>query len=805
MKIFACILASAVMTALYARGGAGWIFGFVLLVPWLLALETRRSLTGALLCAWAMSVAFTAAGFAWFGAAFGQYTQLGEGKGVALLLLAAPLFQPQFLAFALVRHAAARWYGPGIASLAAAAAWVATETLVPRLLGDTLGYGLYPSRKLRQAAELGGSAGLTFALLVTNVALASALALCGAGWRAMARPLGVAALVPMLLAGYGTFVLSGDPVASGKPLRMGLVQANLADYERQRQEKGAYAVVREVLDRHFAMGYDAVTRQRAEALLWSETVYPTTFGKPKSAAGAEFDREIVDYVNASGVPLVFGTYDRDGAGEYNAAAFLQPRSGLLGTYRKVHLFPFTEYLPAWMDGALTRRLLPWAGNWLPGNGARVLPLRLADGREVPVLPLICRDDVDTRLAIAGARLGGQVILTMSNDSWFGADGQGARLHQAAAAFRSIETRLPQFRVTTNGYSAAFDANGDILAGTRHGEPALVIADLPVRTPAPTLMVLWGDWVGLACCALLLILAALPAGRNWGAEGVPAGEPVAMALPARVAVLPPPARAAAGVLRTAARAGLLAMCVALLLNESLRTNTLAQIRLFALLFLLPETVCWCLLRAFVAHASLNDGKLVLARGAQRLELALGQIAAVETWRVPLPGPGVALRLASGRYWSYGLALADAPGFALALGRAGGPAFDAAAKAVAIRPAGRLGRGLEHPLVKFLVLPLALASPAFLLHQRIAYGSALGEYYSFGLTAYLLAFGLWWAAWTIGVVLGATLLRTAIEAGALLAAAVRPAEAAGARRGLENAGHFALYVLLPGWLLLRIFGG
>ena len=48
-------------------------------------------------------------------------------------------------------------------ALAGAAAWVATEWLVPRLLGDTLGYGLYPSRLLRQAADVGGAAGLTVA------------------------------------------------------------------------------------------------------------------------------------------------------------------------------------------------------------------------------------------------------------------------------------------------------------------------------------------------------------------------------------------------------------------------------------------------------------------------------------------------------------------------------------------------------------------------------------------------------------------------------------------------------------------
>ena len=84
------ILASAVMAFLYARGGAGWVLGFVALVPWLRTLDRSRSLAATLLGACAMSVAYTAAVFAWFGFAIGNYTQLGAATGLAVLLVAAP-------------------------------------------------------------------------------------------------------------------------------------------------------------------------------------------------------------------------------------------------------------------------------------------------------------------------------------------------------------------------------------------------------------------------------------------------------------------------------------------------------------------------------------------------------------------------------------------------------------------------------------------------------------------------------------------------------------------------------------------
>jgi len=805
----AAIVASALLAAAYARGA--WPLGFVALAPWMLSLDDEASLARSLLSAGAMAVAFTLAVFAWFGSAIGAFTQLGDATGLAVLLVAAPLFQPQFLAFALARHVVGRRHGPALRALAAASAWVAAEWLAPRLLGDTLGDGLYPSRLLRQAADLFGATGLTLLLLLANEGVASAIARRGDGLRAMARPLALAASIPLLLAGYGVATLSATTAPSGKPLRVALVQSNIADYERLREQRGAAAVVREVLDTHFAMSYDAVERQHADAVLWSETVYPTTFGHPKSEAGAALDREILSIVDAARVPFVFGTYDIDDAGEYNAAAFVEPGKGLLGFYRKTRLFPLTEAVPAWLDGPTLRRWLPWAGTWKAGSGARVFPLRLADGREIPVLPLICRDDVDPQLAIDGARLGAQAILTMSNDAWFTEHPQGAALHQAVAAFRSIETRLAQFRVTTNGYSAAIDASGGVVAGTRMGERTLVIGDLPARTPPRTLMVAWGDWVGRAAAAFLALLAALAALRRRGlvdaGDTSPAFDPATS--PVDVSVLPRAARIAAGVLRAFARAGLLGMIAAVLLGDArLQSNTLAQIRLFTGLFLVPEAAAWCVLRAFAARASIVDGVLVLASGSRRLELRLSDIASVEPWRVPIPGPGLSLTLVSGQCWRHGLALARPD----ALARALAPARDASARGEAPSTAARYAHAaqalrrslLDHPLVKFGVLPLLLAIPAFRLHQHIAYGGTFGEYLTFGWKAYLATFALWWAAWTVGVVLCAAALRTAIEAGTLAGVLLAPARALDARLALERLGLAALYLGLPAWLLARMVG-
>ncbi|MFZ5637286.1 MAG: apolipoprotein N-acyltransferase [Pseudomonadota bacterium] len=818
------VVASALLFGLYARGGNAYIVGFVALVPWLLALDAERGACAALRSGWTMSVAFAAAVFAWFGVAVATYTGLGATTGIVALLAAAPLMQPQLLVFALVRERVGRRHGALVRAFAGASAWTATEWLLPKLLDDTLGHGLFPSYPLRQFADVGGAAGLTFLLILCNEAIAAAIATAqrGEGPRATLRPLALAVAVPALLAGYGTIRLAMLPPATGETLRAGMVQSNIFEYERLRREMGAYAVVRHVLDTHYGMSQEAIDLHRVDALLWAETVYPTTFGHPKSPDGAQLDAEIRRFVDTVRVPLVFGTYDIDDAGEYNAAAIVEPGNGLLGFYRKTNPFPLTEYVPPWLDGPTFRRILPWAGRWRAGDGARVFPLRVSGGREIPILPMICLDDVDTMLAVDGARLGAQVIVGMSNDSWFTAHPVGADLHLAVAAFRSIETRMPQLRVTTNGVSATIDATGTLLAATAMGERRLLIGEVQVGPPPKTLMVLWGDWVGRTGLIALLLLFAFDAlrrrtaaadGADPGTTAVDADVPTPVAGPwrAEAVVLSPAWRIAAAALRVFARGSLLWMGLAALQLDPAQTNPLSQIRLFAALFVAPEIAAWALLRAFAATVRIEGDALVLDSASRRIEIPIREIAGVAPWRLPLPGAGLDVRLASGRRWSHGIAIADPRALIEALHRAGGAttALAEAAQTHAVAwarvRASAKRRWFDHPVLKFVVFPLVPALPAFRLHQYIAYGGTFGEYHAYGLKAYLVALGLWWASWAIGLLLFAAALRVVIELGTLLALASRPQRATEARRWLERLGRLLFYVGVPAFLAIRLLSG
>jgi len=518
------VAASTLALALCARIEWPWpALELIALVPWLAVLDRSTSLRQALAAGVLMCVAFVVAVFWWFASAIQSYTAGPWPAAPLLLVLVAPLVEPQFVVFALVRHlvrGAAPGSARGVAGVVAAAcAYVGSEWASGKLFADTLGHGLYPSLWMRQAADLAGAHGLTLVVLLVNECACAALR---AGTEARARrslirrvlaPATCAALLVGGLVAYGAWRCRELAATPGEdaPITVGLVQADISQYDRLAAEVGTFAAVRRILETHFQLSDHALRRGGLDLLVWPETVYPTTFGSPKSADGEAFDRAIGAYVDGIGIPLVFGAYDTQGGDEFNAAVFLEPtRDGRLEfeTYHKALLFPLTERVPAMLESELVRRVLPWLGTWQPGAGPQVRTLALRDGRMLPIAPLICYDAIDPSFALAAVRRGAEVIVTLSNDSWF-AVGAGPRLHLVVSAFRSIESRRPQVRVTNTGISAVVSPTGALesTAGV-HERTVLVGTVTPQRRW--TLMIAWGDWFGPCCLVVALLLLAVRA-------------------------------------------------------------------------------------------------------------------------------------------------------------------------------------------------------------------------------------------------------------------------------------------------------
>jgi apolipoprotein N-acyltransferase len=234
------------------------------------------------------------------------------------------------------------------------------------------------------------------------------------------------------------------------------------------------------------------------------------------------------------------------------------------------------------------------------------------------------------------------------------------------------------------------------------------------------------------------------------------------------------------------------------------NPLRLLRAFAGFCLLPGIAAWLLARSCAMRATVEPGVLALERHGRRIEIPLDLIDHVAI--APMLTGGLRLRFTSGRRFRYTVQVADPVAFIEALVAAGAPErLREAARtpgAVYARATARPSRRWYHPVLTFVVFALVPALPLFRLHQWIAYGGTFGEYYAYGLQAYLLAFALYWATSCVYLVLYDAVLRAVTEPVVWLVARWAPSRTGSARRVATMVRRLLFFGGVP-LFLLRLF--
>lgn len=208
------------------------------------------------------------------------------------------------------------------------------------------------------------------------------------------------------------------------------------------------------------------------------------------------------------------------------------------------------------------------------------------------------------------------------------------------------------------------------------------------------------------------------------------------------------------------------------------------------------------RFVAATVDVQAGVVVVTTRRARIEIPAASIDAVRPLRLPVPGPGVAFAMTSGRRFRYRLVVADPEVLVDALARA-----SIAGAAVAHRHATILYASAKRSIgprrwgwaaLKLVVLPLALTIILFRLHQVIGYGGALGQYYLLGLKSYVIAFALAGAGTIGGLWVYAAICRLLGEGFALLATWIAPSGARAIRVVVEGMCLVAYYGLVPAYV-------
>ncbi len=510
---YALAVASGALLALsfpkFGHAAVGWIA----LAPLLLALSgatLRRAFVLGLLT----GVVYFAGTLYWITDVMVMYGDLPRwiaGSLNAALILYLALFPA---IFALVVRRIVIAHGPGWL-MTAPIVWVATE------LGRTyifpggfpwvlLGYSQTTVLPIAQFASVFGVYGVS--MLVASVSAACATAFLSpetghvpstgvrsSGIFAGSRASLVCVIIAVLaIAAWGSRrVAVAELTHAGDPIRVGIVQGNIDQAEKWKPARAAA-----IFQDYLGMTRQAI-REGAELIIWPESSTPFRFeDDPLGAA------QIRTLARQARVPILFGSdqFVRDAAGRpttfYNSAFLVGPDGATAGVYRKMHLVPFGEYVPAKKLLFFAAPLVEAVSDFSAGTEAVLLPV----GRH-RLSTAICYEVVYPDLVRRFVAGGSEMLTTITNDAWYGRS-SAPHQHFEQAAMRAIEEGRYLVRSANTGVSGIVDPYGRVLARSGIFEPAVLVGEARFLTTS-TFYARHGDilaYASVVATALLLLLA-----------------------------------------------------------------------------------------------------------------------------------------------------------------------------------------------------------------------------------------------------------------------------------------------------------
>ncbi len=489
---------------------------FIALVPWLIALSgwsgrgvaipgvsTRRGFLLGLVTGF---IHFAGTVY-WTGATVSTFGGLPVIVAVFVAALLA-LYMAAYIAVAGAMVAIlTRRFGLGGLCLAPAA-WVAMEYLRGIVFGGfpwiPLGNTMVTLLPIAQLASAAGVHGLSLFVAFVNVGFAVAAlgppslsastfakaTADGSADRSRLIAAGGTLGLIALLSVWGGMRLAGNELTGGTPIKIGLIQGNIAQTDKWNPARADM-----ILQRYLQLSKQAADNG-AQFLIWPESSTPFYF--EEDLAGGM----VRGLVRGLGKPLLLGSdeiEDADPPRTYNSAFMLDTHGTTAAVYRKIQLVPFGEYVPF-------QRLLFFVGPLVEAVSA------FSHGTRVTMMPVeghmistaICYEVTYPWLAREAVRQGSEMLTTVTNDAWYG-ESSAAFQHFEMAAMRAIEQGRYLARAANTGISGIIDPYGRVLVRTELFETAAVVGEAKF-VQQKTLYAAIGDLV--AYLSLATVVAAL---------------------------------------------------------------------------------------------------------------------------------------------------------------------------------------------------------------------------------------------------------------------------------------------------------
>jgi apolipoprotein N-acyltransferase len=233
-----------------------------------------------------------------------------------------------------------------------------------------------------------------------------------------------------------------------------------------------------------------------DIIVWPEAAIPNYYQRVD-----DFLDPIAERAAMSGTTLISGVpyQNTENGAFYNGIVALGNGEGV---YLKQRLVPFGEYVPMenLLRGLIAFFDLPMS-SFSPGPANQPL-LNIGGYR---IAPFICYEVVYPDL-VAGKASTADLLVTISNDSWFG-NSIGPLQHLQMARMRALENGRYMIRGTNNGVSAIINSRGQITARTRQFVATSLIGEVQIMqgmTPHAG----FGSMPVIAGCGMTLLLLAL---------------------------------------------------------------------------------------------------------------------------------------------------------------------------------------------------------------------------------------------------------------------------------------------------------
>lgn len=409
-------------------------------------------------------------------------------------------------------------------------AMVAVEAVYPRIFPAYMGNSQYPFVIIMQICDLFGITAVTFLVYRVNATLFLWVRALKEHRPHPKKATLVTAIMLVFALIYGGVRMHqyDDRMAAAQSLKLGLVEGDVGIFLTERADKKRDHLL---INQNLSAQAEA---QGAELIVWSESSYRKRFlprrakqlpraNAPLVASDPEEKRSTTRYdriapIRGFNTPLLFGsTSTEPGAPRWegdvpytprNTAWLLDKDGTVQGTYDKVYLLVFGEYVPF-------ARQLPWiydvikaAGNLEPGTDLNLITADLWNKGPIKFGILICYEGILPAFTRGIGNQRPHMLINMTNDDWFGKTAE-RYLHLALTLPRAIEHRVPFVRSTLTGVSAFVDANGRLLSQTSPSDPEILVREVPLMQSATVYQVI-GDSFSWAC--VLLVLGLYGRGR-----------------------------------------------------------------------------------------------------------------------------------------------------------------------------------------------------------------------------------------------------------------------------------------------------